>query len=64
MRNSLRNCSFVQKFFSEINKDLALDSFKADLDAAIPANDTPYRKRVLVIVTDEEWDGQELAKSR
>ena len=50
--------------FSEINKDLALDSFKAELDAALPANDTPYRKRLLVIVTDEEWDGKELAKSR
>lgn len=45
-------------------QDLALDSFKAELDAALPANDTPYRKRLLVIVTDEEWDGKELAKSR
>jgi hypothetical protein len=64
MRKSVRNCSLVQNFFSEINKDLALDSFKSELDAALPANDTPYRKRLLVIVTDEEWDGKELAKSR
>lgn len=45
-------------------QDLALDSFKDELNAALPANDTPYRKRILVIVTDEEWDGKELAKSR
>jgi len=43
-------------------QDLALDSFKEELDAALPASASPHRKRVLVIVTDEEWDVQELAK--